>query len=62
MPPALTQQQRRKISVSSIPESITWEDPTTKCEWLHELSEESLASSFVKLSERIAFYSNELLD
>ncbi|KAK1296737.1 Mitogen-activated protein kinase kinase kinase 2 [Acorus calamus] len=57
-PPALTQQQRRKISVSSIPESITREDPTTKYELLHELGKGSYGSVYkardIKTSELVA--------
>ncbi|KAJ6835344.1 serine/threonine-protein kinase PAK 3 [Iris pallida] len=52
------QQARRKASVSSVPESITKEDPTTKYELLHELGKGSYGAVYkardIKTSELVA--------
>ncbi|XP_077211283.1 protein kinase superfamily protein isoform X2 [Tasmannia lanceolata] len=51
-------QARRKISVGSIPDSVTKEDPTTKYELLHELGKGSYGSVYkardIKTSELVA--------
>ncbi|PKA65878.1 Mitogen-activated protein kinase kinase kinase ANP1 [Apostasia shenzhenica] len=54
----LRQQLRRKASVSSVPESVTREDPSTKYELLHELGKGSYGAVYkardIKTSELVA--------
>ncbi|KAM0951365.1 putative protein kinase STE-STE20-Pl family [Dioscorea sansibarensis] len=53
-----TRQRQRKASVSSVPESVTREDPSTKYELLHELGKGSYGSVYkardIKTSELVA--------